>query len=76
MCFCEADIVNVKIHLSAKRKYPALRYHHEALSRTAREFGFRWSTQVDDLDEATRAQMIEHLMAALPPTARSSDKAA
>jgi hypothetical protein len=69
MCFCECDIVNVKIHLRSKRLYPGIKYDHESLSTVAEEYGFKWSTEVDALPEAAIPPMAARLLELLPDSA-------
>jgi len=70
MCFCESDIVNVKIHLRSKTRIPGIKYNHEALSKVAEAFGFQWSTEVDALGETEVQRLANALLAALPASER------
>ncbi|MGD8644486.1 MAG: hypothetical protein PVI15_09370 [Chromatiales bacterium] len=66
MCFCELDIVNVKIHLNGKRRYPGIKYNHDVLSALAEAHGFKWSTEVDALPEPQLDRLADELIRSLP----------
>ncbi len=68
MCFCECDIINVKIHLAGKEKYPGIKYNNEVLTQVAEHFGFKWSTEVDALSQEQRSELADQLIQSLPKT--------
>lgn len=69
MCFCETDAINIMIHLKARQRYPGIKYHEPSLTRVAREFGIRNSTEVKNMSGEELARIAARVLDCLPPEA-------
>lgn len=69
MCFCESDVVNIKIHLKTRQRYPGVKFHEATLTKVAQEFGVRNSSEFERLSEEEVARVAAAVLRYLPSEA-------
>ncbi|NIR32454.1 MAG: hypothetical protein GWN84_24745 [Gammaproteobacteria bacterium] len=73
MCFCESDLVNLKIHFTTRRRYPGIKFDEASLARAAEELGIRDSEIFKTMGEAELERVARTLLRLLPDGARPAE---